>query len=70
MNLGNDSEIIGRLTEVRQEDNQNILIFSLLKEIKIPADAISKKKLDTLIGKRIGIFHCDDQYLIRSINLK
>jgi hypothetical protein len=70
MILGNNTEIIGRLTKIKQENNQNILVFSFLKEIEIPIEAISKKKLDTLVGERIGILHCQDHYKIRKIRQK
>lgn len=67
MKLGNYTEIIANLSEVKQENGQTKLFFSFQKEIEFPIDAISKKKLEGFVGERVGVFNCNGDIKIRKI---
>ncbi len=67
MKLEPNHEIVGDISNVHEENGFIKLTFSLQKEVDIPEDAISSEKLESLIGKRIGIFNCNGIYKIRII---
>jgi hypothetical protein len=68
MRLKNGEEIRGKLSNIEQSKNSNIKItFSLQQEVEIPKSAFSIKKLQSIIGKRIGILNLDGQYFLREI---
>ena len=67
MKLELNHEIVGNISNVHDENGFKKLTFSLQKEVEIPVDAISSEKLESLIGKRVGIFNCDGIYKIRII---
>jgi hypothetical protein len=61
-------EIVGTLAEIKLEQNQTKLIFSLYKKIEIPVGAIPNAELEAAVGKRVGIFYSGtDGYRIREI---
>jgi hypothetical protein len=68
--LPNHHEVVGVLLSVEEKNGSCRLQFSFIEEIEIPSVALSQKKLMLLIGKRIGIFHCDGSYTYRVITGK
>ena len=67
MRLDPNREIVGILDAFEDENNFCNLQFSCTVEIEIPSTAIPFEQLSKLVGKRIGIFNCDDWYKIRVI---
>ena len=68
MRLKNYAEVVGTLTDtVLLEDNQIIITVSMIKQIELPPDALPQKKLQSLIGKRIGIFCIDEKNFVRVV---
>jgi len=65
--LVSNTEIIGTLASVKDENNKTKLVFTICKEIEIPESAIPREKLEGFIGERIGVFNCDGEYRIRKI---
>ena len=70
MRLNKNHEIVGFIGDVRDENGCTKITFSVQKEIEIPEDAISSEKLESLIGKRVGIFNCDGIFKIRIIGTR
>jgi hypothetical protein len=69
--LTHNSEIIGTISSVKNENNKIRLIFTIYKEIEIPQNAIPIEKLESVVGKKIGIFHSDnDVYILREIKYR
>ncbi len=66
--MKNNCEIIGVLSAIETEENEHKLIFTMKKTIKISLYAISVKKLQKLLGQRIGILNIDGKYQIRKIS--
>ncbi len=68
MKLSNNEEIIGKLTNVEVSENGQIkLRFSIQKEIELSTNAFSIPKLQSLVGKNIGILNIDSQFFLRKI---
>jgi len=67
MKLAQNNEIVGTISEVRDEDDCIKMMFSLQKELEIPKNAISPEELKDLISKRVGIINCDGRYMSRII---
>ena len=68
MKLAINEEIIGKLTNVEVSENGQIkLSFLIQKEIEISATAFSIPKLQSLIGKNIGVLNIDSQFFLREI---
>jgi len=63
-------EIVGQLMDIQKENNHIRLVFSINKEIDIPAQVFIEKELELLIGKRIGLFNNNGNYKIRKIKRK
>ncbi len=70
MKLEPNHEIVGTISNVHDENGYTKIIFSLLKEIELPKEAIPKEKLKSLIGKRAGIFNCGGDYRLRNVGGK
>jgi len=68
MKLVINEEIMGRLTNVEVSENGQIkLSFFIKKEIEISATAFSIPKLQSLVGKNIGVLNIDSQFFLREI---
>ncbi|MCK5111963.1 MAG: hypothetical protein KAQ84_00335 [Thermoplasmatales archaeon] len=68
MHLKLSHEIVGTLHKIKTEQDQIRLIFGIYKEIEIPRDSIPREKLESVVGKKVGIFHSDDGvYKLRKI---
>ena len=67
MKLKYGEEIIGTLLAVEEDGNCSKLQFSCYKEIELPKTAIPQKKLISLVGKRVGIFFCNESYIFRVV---
>ncbi len=67
MNLKPYSEIVGTLSSIQTKHDCTQLIFTIQKEIEIPAEVFSAKNLQNLVGKRIGIFNDGGTYRLRQI---
>ncbi|MFW6121204.1 MAG: hypothetical protein ACOC80_09950 [Petrotogales bacterium] len=68
MQLKLSHEIVGTLYKIKTEPDQIRLIFSICKEIDIPQGSIPTEKLESAVGKKIGIFRSDDDvYSLRKI---
>jgi len=68
MHLELSQEIVGTLHKIKTEQDQIRLVFSICKEIEIPRESIPREKLESVVGKRVGIFHSDDGgYSLRKI---
>jgi len=71
LRLKNYSEIVGTLTAIKHDVAKDVLSISTHWDVELPKDSIEEKKVDDLIGKKIGIFNAgDDRYKIRSISNK
>lgn len=62
-----NSEIIGTLIGIEEHNNCSKLQFSCYKEIELPKTAIPQNKLISLVGKRVGIFFCNERYFFRVV---
>ncbi len=68
MHLKLSHEIVGTLHKIKKEPDQIRLIFDIYKEIEIPRDSISREKLESVVGTKVGIFRSDDNvYFLRKI---
>jgi len=68
MKLAINEEIMGKLTNVEVSENGQIkLSFLIQKEIEISANAFSIPKLQSLVGKNIGVLNIDSQFFLREI---
>ena len=67
MKLRANHEVVGTLTDVVYENDCAKVVFSIRKEIGLPAEAIPREVLKNSIGKRVGIFNCDGEYRIREV---
>jgi len=67
MLLKTNQEIVGFLHAVSEEDSCCKLQISCNHELELPTSAIPKKKLASLVGKRVGIFCYDGQFFLREI---
>lgn len=67
MKLEDHHEIVGLLTEIESKDGITKLQFSIHKIYEIPTDGIDTKKLQSLIGERVGIFNCSGNYRTRRV---
>ena len=68
MPLMNNSEVVGRLGAVTNENGMLHLTFAIQTEVEIPEKAISFTELKKYVGTRVGIFHLKDgEYRIRTI---
>ncbi|PNX49786.1 MAG: hypothetical protein BV457_00450 [Thermoplasmata archaeon M9B1D] len=71
MQLQAYNEIIGFLNKIAKGENRVKLEFGIVYNIEIPEDVIEEKRLDELIGKRVGILNVGDgRYKIRRISNK
>ena len=63
-----NSEIVGRLREVKNENGKLNLTFAIETDVEIVDTAISFTELKKYVGTRVGIFHLKDgEYRIRTI---
>ncbi|UCD13482.1 MAG: hypothetical protein JSW60_07985 [Thermoplasmatales archaeon] len=60
-------EVVGTLHAVIKNDTCIKLTFTCTREIELPAFAVSYKKLQPLIGSKIGILNVDDKFFVREI---
>lgn len=68
MKLSYDEEIIGKLTKVEILENGQIkLRFLLQKELYLTSNAYSTPKLQSLVGKLIGVLNLDGKFFVREI---
>lgn len=67
MRLQNNNEIVGVLSKIKDKDSCIELVFMIQKKIEIPQDTLSWEKLQSVVGKRIGIFNCGGYYKLRKI---
>jgi hypothetical protein len=67
MKLEECHEIIGILNSVKKKRHLYKLIFTFSKEIEIASNVFSQKKLESYIGKKIGILHFNNSYKLRLI---
>ncbi|EMR74520.1 hypothetical protein MBGDF03_00977 [Thermoplasmatales archaeon SCGC AB-540-F20] len=65
MILKKNNEFVGELSDTQTQDGKHMLTFRISKKIEIPENAISIHKLKSLHGKRIGILHLGDSYILR-----
>lgn len=65
-----NSEIVGRLIGLFDNDLTTTLVFSTQTEIEIPKKSLSQDSLKSMIGERIGLINCDENYKIRKIQSK
>jgi len=62
-----NDEIIGVLSEVKVEEDQIKLKFSIMKDIELPKEAFSYQQLHDLEDKHIGILNLNGTYKIRQV---
>jgi len=67
MQIKQNQEIIGILHAITDNDISIKITFTYMKEIEIPASAFSIKKLQSIVGKNIGIINIDGQFFLREI---
>ncbi len=68
MHLKQSHEIVGTLAEIKPEQDKIKLVFAIRKEIEIPWGSIPREKLESVVGKKVGIFRSDDSvYSLREI---
>ena len=68
MELTDNTEFIATLTKVESsEEGQIKITLSIQTEIEIPVSAISFDKLNSFVGKRIGILNINSQFFVRKI---
>ena len=68
MKLSKDQEIKGKLSKVEFLENGQIkLRFLIQKEINLSTDASTIPKLQSFVGKNIGILKMDGEFFIRII---
>jgi hypothetical protein len=67
--LESHHELIGDLSEVVKLDAGIKLVFSINKEILVPASIFSEKELQNYRGCRIGLINIDGVYRIRLVSL-
>lgn len=65
--LGIYEEIVGTVKEVRRDGDRCIVVFAVEREVLLPADSISMDILRGMLGKQIGLLHCDGSYKIQHI---
>ncbi len=68
--LENNHEIVGLLQKVESNDQYIKLDFTLHRTYELPIGALSEKKLQSLVGERVGVFNCDNVYKLRRANKK
>ena len=67
MSLMNNSELIGWLGAVTNENGMLHLKFTIETELEIPEKAISLSELQQNTGKLVGIFNLDGKYKLRQV---
>jgi len=70
MKLRPNFEIVGVLSDLREDDGQLKLTFTIRKEIEISTGSIFEEKLQNLLGQRIAILNCDNAYRLRMARKK
>ena len=65
--LKKNNEIVGVLSKIKEEETKTKLVFSILKEVEIPADALSSDELREMQGRRIGVLNIEGKYHVRKI---
>jgi len=60
-------EIIGYLSKIALNGQHVKLVFTITREVEMPAEAFSYDELKSYIGKRISIFHLNDQFFIKEV---
>ena len=65
--LVHNHEIIGTLHAVKEKDICCKLHFTCSKDIVLPLTAIPKKKLASLVGKKVGILNVNGEFFVRII---
>ena len=65
--LENNFEIVGILSNVEKNEKNTILTFSTFKKIELPTSKLRQYRLEELKGTRIGLGHFENKYLIRKI---
>lgn len=60
-------EVVGTLHAIIENDAGIKLTFTCTREFKLPASAALYKKLQPLIGSKIGILNIDGQFFVREI---
>ena len=68
MKLRDKEEIIGVLKNVTQSGDSHILHLSMDHNVMLSTSALPPADLQQYIGKRVGLFRCDDRYYIRRID--
>jgi hypothetical protein len=67
LNLLPNNEIIGKLLKITLKGLNVKLILTINNEIEVPTSAFSIKKLQSIVGKKIGIFYFEGKYFLREI---
>jgi hypothetical protein len=70
MELKENTEIVGKLSDIEVKDNKIILQFSLIKIVEVPTDRFIHNDLKKFVGKKIGVLCIDGAIRIRKINPK
>ena len=70
MELRPNCEIVGFLSDVREDDGQLKLTFAICKDIEIPEYTIPMEKLRNAVGSRIGILNHNNHYKLRMAKKK
>jgi len=70
MELKPNFEIVGVLSDVKEDDGQLKLTFAICKDIEIPEHTIPIEKLRNAVGNRIGIFNHNNRYSLRMAKKK
>ena len=70
MRLGNYNEIVGQLSDVKTHGDIITLVFSFIKEIDVPLEAIPKDEVQRMIGEVVGLLNVDGILKFRRIQIK
>ena len=67
MKLKSNHEIVGTLSDIISEKNQIKLIFTIMRVVELPIEAVSMEQLHGFLDKRIGIININGTYKIRYV---
>jgi len=71
LKLKDNSERIEVITDIEENSDNIRLSFSVFEEVEIPKGAVDIGKLESLVGKRVGIARASDtNYSIRLVKKK
>ena len=68
MQLKDRTEVCGVLDSFEQTEDDLKLKFTVTKVIKVPLEALPVKKIQEMIGKRIGVICMNGKYRLRKIS--